>query len=330
MHNPQVTSDRLTPLAVEVLIHAYYRHEPFPNASRPSQDATTRLINMGVLRQRVDGTYECTPKGREWVEVICTTPCPKVEAGEPPAPQGESLPVDGIIAATEKRILAKREKERLEAEAKQAAFEEKAARRLERAETLKSALAPICSKMGVTIEIVPAEVTNNGEVVVNFLGGPWDWKLSGGYLGVVHATVSTDINTYVSFHHIDTNKALENAATTPPSGKIGDDPSVLLPVFATLCAIARVDGMLPEPEEPAAGEDFPAYLADEDDERTRAFRWAAIHYLSDTGGAPTAEIYRHITAGEWTVAEAYEDMDYGTLFQEITSLAATMVNFKNS
>jgi hypothetical protein len=68
----------MTPLAVRVLIHAYYCPTPFPEPGPGYHSAAAAFERLGVLLPREgDGkAYQCTSKGEAWVKAICNTPCP--------------------------------------------------------------------------------------------------------------------------------------------------------------------------------------------------------------------------------------------------------------
>ena len=94
---PQVSSTRMTPVAMEVLMYIFYCPDPIQSDSGAVFDAVARFIQMGVIKPRESapaGSYECTALGQAWVEAILRTPCPEVK--EAPAKIEVPPPLVGI------------------------------------------------------------------------------------------------------------------------------------------------------------------------------------------------------------------------------------------
>lgn len=75
-----------SPLTINVMLHVYSICEPIENRLAPAVDQSlAQLCELGLISEvppsgeatiYVCG-FEATPKGRAWVELICTTPPPK-------------------------------------------------------------------------------------------------------------------------------------------------------------------------------------------------------------------------------------------------------------
>jgi hypothetical protein len=88
----QVSNDRLTPSAVEVLLHYHYQSGlPHPRHDAPAiKDARDAFIQLDVIHPiklergciclddltAESKLFHTTARGQNWVEAICRVPCP--------------------------------------------------------------------------------------------------------------------------------------------------------------------------------------------------------------------------------------------------------------
>ena len=78
-------SHRLTPVAIEALMHYHYNPTPHPKAESTSvKNAVSHLIQNGIIGwDENSNTYSTTEKGVIFVEMICTTPLPEQKWADP-------------------------------------------------------------------------------------------------------------------------------------------------------------------------------------------------------------------------------------------------------
>lgn len=68
----------MTPLYVELLLHAYCRGDVFPRRGAPAvEDAIIDLVARGAIEFCDEpNMIRATPMGTAWVKLICRTPAP--------------------------------------------------------------------------------------------------------------------------------------------------------------------------------------------------------------------------------------------------------------
>lgn len=96
---PQIMADRMTPSALEVLLHFHSIPEPHPRATAPAvMEAIAGFVQLEILDPlppapgapcppRYCGCHVLTPKGRFWLDMILATPMPVVRYADPREPR---------------------------------------------------------------------------------------------------------------------------------------------------------------------------------------------------------------------------------------------------
>lgn len=83
----------MTPVEMQVLLHHFYRLDPFPEKSRSFDNARGFLRHHKLIRPRDEGdpnTYETTDKGDAMVAALEAVPLPVPATGwVVPKPKGE-------------------------------------------------------------------------------------------------------------------------------------------------------------------------------------------------------------------------------------------------
>lgn len=79
---------RISPVGIEAMLHYYYSPEPHQMYdSTAVREATAVFLQNELVEPRPldkesvrfgPPLYQCTEKGRAWVEMICTTPLPQI------------------------------------------------------------------------------------------------------------------------------------------------------------------------------------------------------------------------------------------------------------
>jgi hypothetical protein len=76
---------KMTPLAIEMILHFHITREPYPNSHcGPQQEILKEFLDRGLIEFPLDiGQYRTTEKGAAWVEMICATPYPVIRFVDP-------------------------------------------------------------------------------------------------------------------------------------------------------------------------------------------------------------------------------------------------------